>query len=93
MLIDLAVCVAASTVWPKTHEAIAAARLQRPAHEFDIVLGAVSLIGGLLASLTAFALAVVAKVKHERWTLLWFPLSVFPALFAFVVLGEVFWWE
>lgn len=56
-------------------------------------LGAVALLGGLLASLTAFALAVVVKVKHEQWTLLWFPLSVFPALFAFVLLGEVFWWE
>ena len=56
-------------------------------------LGAVSLLGGLLASLAAFALAVVARVKHERWTLLWFPLSVFPAMFAFVVLGEVFWLE
>jgi hypothetical protein len=56
-------------------------------------LGVVSLLGGLLASLAAFALAVVAKVKHERWSLLWLPLSVFPALFAFLVLGEAFWWE
>jgi hypothetical protein len=48
----------------------------------------VSLLGGLLASL-----AVVAKVKHERWAPLWFPLSVFPALLAFLVLGEAFWWE
>jgi len=53
----------------------------------------VSLLGGLLASLAAFALAVVAKVKHERWALLWLPLSVFPALLAFLVLGEAFWWE
>ena len=54
----------------------------------------VSLLGGLLASLAAFALAVVvAKVKHERWALLWLPLSVFPALLAFVVLGEALWWE
>jgi hypothetical protein len=56
-------------------------------------LGVVALLGGLLASLAAFALAVVAKVKHERWTLLWLPLSVFPALLAFLVLGEAFWWE
>ena len=56
-------------------------------------LGAVSLIGGLLASLVAFILAVVAKAKHERWALLWLPLVLFPALFGFVVLGEVFWWE
>jgi hypothetical protein len=53
----------------------------------------VSLLGGLLASLAAFALAVVAKVKRERWALLWLPLSVFPALLAFLVLGEAFWWE
>lgn len=54
----------------------------------------VSLVfGGLLASLAAFALAVVAKVRHEPWALLWLPLSVFPALIAFLVLGETFWWE
>jgi len=56
-------------------------------------LGMVSLYGGFLTSLAAFALAVVAKVKHERWTLLWLPLSVFPALLAFLLLGEAFWWE
>ena len=57
------------------------------------LLGAVSFLGGLLASLAAFVLAVVARAKRERWALLWLPLSLFPALFAFVVLGEVFWWE
>lgn len=51
------------------------------------------LLGGLLASVAAFALAVVAKVKRERWALLSLPLSVFPALLAFLVLGEAFWWE
>ena len=56
-------------------------------------LGMVSLLGGLLASLAAFALAVVAKVKHERWAPLWLPLTVFPALLAFLLLGEAFWWE
>jgi hypothetical protein len=56
-------------------------------------LVAVLLLGGLLASLAAFALAVVAKVKHERWALLWLPLSLFPALLAFLVLGEALWWE
>ena len=53
----------------------------------------VLLLGGLLASLAACALAVVAKVKHDRWALLWLPLSVFPALLAFLALGEAFWWE
>ena len=56
-------------------------------------LGMVSLLGGLLASLAAFALAVVGKVKHERWGLVWLPLSMFPALIAFLLLGEAFWWE
>src|SRR3989304_7143040 len=56
-------------------------------------LGMVSLLGGLLASLAAFALAVVAKVKHERGTLLWLPGSGFPALLAFLLLGEAFWWK
>ncbi len=51
------------------------------------------LLGGLLASFVAFALAVVAKAKHDRWALLWLPLSVFPALLAFLALGEAFWWE
>ena len=57
------------------------------------LLGAVSLLGGLVASLAAFALALAAKIKHEQWALLWLPLLLFPALLAFLVLGELFWWE
>ena len=53
----------------------------------------VSLLGGLAASLLAFVLAVVAKVNYERWRLLWLPLLLFPAILAFLVLGELFWWE
>jgi hypothetical protein len=53
----------------------------------------VSLLGGLLASLVAFVLAVVARVKQERWRLLWLPLFLFPAMVVFLLLGEVFWWE
>jgi hypothetical protein len=56
-------------------------------------LGAVSLLGGLVASLAAFALALAAKIKHERWALLWLPLLLFPALLTFLVLGELLWWE
>jgi hypothetical protein len=52
----------------------------------------VLLLGGLVASLAAFALAVVAKVKRKPGTL-WLPLSVFPAVLVFLVLGETFWWE
>ena len=57
------------------------------------LLAMIALLGGLLASLAAFALAVVATVRHERWALLWLPLSVLPGLLAFLVLGEAFWWE
>jgi hypothetical protein len=56
------------------------------------VLGIMALTG-FLGSLAAFLAAIVAKVRHERGTLLWLPLSVFPALLAFLVLGEAFWWE
>ena len=57
------------------------------------LLAAAGLLGGLAVSLVAFTLAVLARVSHERHTLMWLPLSVFPALFGFVVLGELFWWE
>lgn len=53
----------------------------------------VLLFGGILASLAAFVFALVAKLKHEGWALLWLPLSVFPALLIFLLLGEAFWWE
>ena len=56
-------------------------------------LAMVSLLGGLLASLPAFGLAVAAKVKHERWAPLRLPLSLLPALLAFLALGEALWWE
>lgn len=48
---------------------------------------------GFVGSLAAFLAAVVATVRHERWVLLWLPLCVFPALLAFLVLGEALWWE
>jgi hypothetical protein len=57
------------------------------------VLGVTLSCVGLLASLAAFVLAVVAKIRGERWTLLWAPLWAFPAFVAFLVLGEAFWWE
>ena len=57
------------------------------------ILVTASFFTGFLASAIAFMLAIAVKFKHERWTLLWVPLSVFPALLAFLVLGEAFWWE
>jgi hypothetical protein len=57
------------------------------------LLGVVSLLGGLVASFVAFALALRAKIKQQQWALLWLPLALFPALLVFLVLGELFWWE
>lgn len=62
----------------------------------DTALGLVSAVVagvGLLAALSAFAFAIIAKVERERWTLLWLPLAAFPACVAFLVLGETLWWE
>ncbi len=62
----------------------------------DTWLGAllfVVLTLGMLGSLAAFVLAVVAKARHERWVRLWLPLGMFPAVIVFVALGEAFWWE
>ena len=57
------------------------------------MLGAVALLGGLLASLVAFGMAVVARVKHEQWALVWLPLCLFPGLLVIVVLAETLWLE
>ena len=43
--------------------------------------------GGMVVSFAAFAVAVVAKVKHERWALLWLPLLLFPTL----IVSAPFW--
>jgi hypothetical protein len=53
----------------------------------------VLLSGGVMASFAAFAMGVVAMFRHERWAMLFIPLSVFPAALAVLVLGEMFWWE
>ena len=42
---------------------------------------------GMMASFAAFAMAVVAKVRHERWPLLWLPLLLFPTL----IVSAPFW--
>lgn len=56
-------------------------------------LAVVGVLGGLLTSLAAFAIAGAAWLSHERSRLLWLPLALFPALLAFIVLGEAFWWD
>ena len=57
------------------------------------LLSMILLFCALPGSLAAFALGVAAKVKREQWAPLWLPLTVFPTLLAFLVLGEAFWWE
>jgi hypothetical protein len=56
-------------------------------------IGVVGLLGGLAGAFVAFLLAVAARLRLEHATRLWLPLLLFPALLAFVVLGEAFWWE
>lgn len=57
-----------------------------------VILATVALVG-LVGSLAAFVLAIIAKFRHERWVLLWLPLCAFPAFALFLVLGEALWWE
>lgn len=57
------------------------------------VIGVLGLVLGLGGSVSAFGLAVAARLGHDHSGRLWLPLVLFPALLAFVVLGEAFWWE
>lgn len=62
----------------------------------DTVIGYLAgfaLLGGLAASLVAFALAVAAKVRHEARRFLWLPFTVFPVLALLVLVAESFWME
>jgi hypothetical protein len=56
-------------------------------------LGALAIIGGLIASFVAFIMAFSAKFKKVPWVRLRLPLLLFPVLLAFVVLSELFWWQ
>lgn len=49
----------------------------------------IGLFGGVLISVVAFVLAVVAKVRHERRALLWFPLLLGPVL----IFSFPFWFD
>lgn len=57
------------------------------------IIGVLGLVGGLGGGVSAFGLAVAARLGHDHSGRLWLPLLLFPALLAFVVLGEAFWWE
>ncbi|HEY3293198.1 MAG TPA: hypothetical protein VGJ85_06175 [Candidatus Nanopelagicaceae bacterium] len=56
-------------------------------------LVAMSFLGGLTISLLAFVLGITAWIRHGRAPWLWVPVVVFPSLLAFIVLGEIFWWQ
>ena len=51
-----------------------------------VIVPAVAIVG----SLASFILAILAKVRHERWAWLWLPLGAFPAMVAFVAFAEAF---
>jgi hypothetical protein len=52
-----------------------------------------AMVAGIFTSLAALVLGLIARVRgaHAPWS--WVPLVVFPAIIAFLVLGEAFWWE
>jgi hypothetical protein len=56
-------------------------------------LAGFTLVGGMLAALVAFVMAIVAHVKHQRWTLLSLPMVLLPALIVIVALVEALWME
>jgi hypothetical protein len=57
------------------------------------VVGVLGLFGGLAWSLVSFVLAVGARMREGSSGSLWLPFLLFPALLAFLVLGEAVWWE
>lgn len=62
----------------------------------DTVVGYLAggaLLGGLVASLAAFVMAVVAAIRHQMRPLLWLPLALFPTFVVVVGLVEAFWME
>lgn len=46
-------------------------------------------LGGLVASVAAFALAIVSRVREHARKGLWLPLSVFPVLVALLVIALI----
>jgi hypothetical protein len=61
--------------------------------EWAGALATTMVLGGLAAVFCACALSIIAWVRGDHWRLLWVPLVLFPAVVAFLVLGEAFWWE
>lgn len=56
---------------------------------WQVVVVSTGLFGGMAASAIAFVLAVVEKVRHDRWALLWLPLLLGPVL----IVSFPFWFE
>jgi hypothetical protein len=56
-------------------------------------LAGFALVAGLLASLVAFVMALVAHVKQQRKALLWLPMVLLPTLIIGVTVVEVLWTE
>lgn len=57
------------------------------------MVGVVGVLTGLAGSAVAFLMAVAARLKHDHWTGLRLPITLFPVLLLLLVLGETFWWE
>ena len=56
-------------------------------------LATTMVLGGLVAACCAWVLSIAAWAWGDHWRVLWLPLIVFPAVSAFLVLGDLFWWE
>lgn len=56
-------------------------------------LAAIALYVGLIMSLAAFGLAIAVTRNRQRWAALWFPLLLFPALLAILIVAETLWLE
>lgn len=56
---------------------------------WQLVVVSTGLFGGMAASAIAFVLAVVERVRHDRWAVLWLPLLLGPVL----IVSFPFWFE
>jgi uncharacterized membrane protein YoaK (UPF0700 family) len=57
------------------------------------VLTVALMLAALVVAAVAFALALVARARHEVVPRLWAALAVLPTLLALLLLGELVWWE
>lgn len=57
------------------------------------VVTALIMLAAFISAMLAFVLAVAAKAELGWRRSLWLAFTALPALLAFVILGELFWWE